>query len=76
MDINEFVVKFASAFDDVDPAELSAETKFKELEEWDSLKVLSLIAVLAGEFGVTISGVDMNQCSTIAEVYELVEKGK
>lgn len=76
MYINEFVVKFASAFDDVDPAEFSAETKFKDLAEWDSLKVLSLISVLVEEYGVTVSGVDMNQCNTIAEVYELVEKGK
>ena len=76
MDINEFVVKFASVFDDADPAEFSAETKYKDMAGWDSLTVMSLIALLSGEYGVTMSVIDMDQCNTVADVYKLFEKSK
>ncbi len=77
MDINEFVIAFAEQFEDVDTSEFTAETKFQELQEspvWDSLTVLTVLAMIKTNYGVTLSALDINNCRTIADVYALVEK--
>ena len=45
MELNDFINNFADQFEDTDPAEITAETNFQELDEWDSLAVLSIIAL-------------------------------
>ena len=56
MDLNEFVKAFAAEFE-ITPAEsFTQETVYKELDEWDSLIVLSIIALVDDEFNVKISG--------------------
>lgn len=74
MEIKEFVAKFADQFDDVEPSEFSENTDFKNLGEWTSLTVLSIIAMIKVEYGATVSGLDINNCGTVADVYSLVEK--
>ena len=74
MDIKEFVTKFASLFDEVDPSEISENTDFKQFAEWSSLSVLSLIAMIKLECGVTLSGLAVNKCATVADVYALINK--
>ena len=44
MELNEFVRKFAELCEDTDVNEIKADTAFQELDEWDSLFVLSIIA--------------------------------
>lgn len=74
MKLNEFVAKFADELEDMDPAEVTAETEFKTLGAWDSLTVLSIISMIKLDYDVSISGLDVNNCDTIADVYALIEK--
>ena len=74
MEINEFVEAFAGEFEETDPAEITAETPFKELGEWSSLTALSVISMIKLKYGVTVSGLDVNKCTTVADVCALVEK--
>ena len=37
MEIKEFIENFANQFDDTDVSVFSAETRFRELDEWSSL---------------------------------------
>lgn len=73
MELNDFIQNFADLFDDVDPAELNVETKFKELEEWTSLIALSAIAMVDEEYDVLLKGADMKSVSTLGELFELVQ---
>ena len=41
--MKEFIEKFAEIFDDVDPATLSGDTNFRELDDWDSIAGLSVM---------------------------------
>ena len=43
MEIKEFIQNFASQFDDTDVSEFTANTEFRELDEWSSLTALSVI---------------------------------
>ena len=53
MDLNEFVTNFADQFDDTDPEEIQAETRFHDLDEWSSLMGMSVIALAKTEYGKT-----------------------
>lgn len=73
MEINKFIANFAAQFEDTDISQFTAETKFRELEEWSSLIVLSLIAMSDEEYNVTIKGDDILNCNTIYDLFEIVK---
>lgn len=73
MELNEFVEKFAEQFDDTDPSEIKAETRFRDIDEWSSLVGLSVIAMVDEEFNVLLKGEDMRQANTPAELFEIVK---
>lgn len=72
MDINEFVEKFAEQFEDTDPAEIQADTAFKELEEWSSLMALTIIAMVDEEYQVSLKGDDIRNSITVKDLYNCV----
>ena len=74
MNIDEFVEKFAEQMEDTDSSEITAETKFKDLPDWDSLTVLSVISMIKLDCGVSVSGLDVNKATTVTDIYELMEK--
>lgn len=72
MDIKEFIENFAAQFDETDPDVITAETRFKDLEEWSSLLALSIIAMVDDEYDVIIKGNDIINSATIQDLYEVV----
>lgn len=74
--MKEFIEKFAEIFDDVDPATLGGETKFRDLEDWDSIAGLSVIGMVDEEYGVTFNAEDMRACQTIEDLYNRVQSKK
>lgn len=72
MELQQFIELFAEQFDDTDVEIFNAETVFKELEEWDSLTSLSVIAMVDEELDKRISGDNLNNCETIGELYKLI----
>lgn len=74
--MNEFIEKFAEIFDDMDPATLSGDTNFRELDDWDSIAGLSVIGMVDEEYGVTFGAEDMRTCKTIADLYNRVQSKK
>jgi acyl carrier protein len=71
MTIEEFIEKFAFAIE-AEPDTLSAATRFKELENWDSLNALSLIAMADAEYEVVLGGQDILVSNTIQDLYDVV----
>ena len=47
-------------------------TRFRELDEWDSLNALSIISMVDEEFGITISKKEMKSAETLGELYNLI----
>ena len=72
MELNDFISKFASYFYDTDPAEFKAGTVFKELDEWSSLSVIQIIAMIDAEYGVTIDGRAIKGAETIQDLFNVV----
>ena len=73
MGIKDFIENFADQFDDTDASVLTAETKFKELDEWSSLVALSVIAMVDDEYDVAIKGDDIRNAETIQDLFNVVE---
>lgn len=71
MEIKEFIEKLAEAIEIDDVESLTAETEFKELEEWTSLSVMLIIAFYDEEFEKQIGDKDIAKCKTINDLYKL-----
>lgn len=56
--------------------EINFTDNFKEYEEWDSLNLLSIIAMIDEEYGVIIDSNAMSKINTIEELYNAVESNK
>jgi acyl carrier protein len=73
LDLNTFIEHFAAQFEDTDAATITANTVFRELEEWDSLIALSLIAMADEEYQVKLTGDDIRSSKTVAELFEKIK---
>lgn len=73
MDIKEFTESFVEVFDDADGLNLSPDTYYKELDEYSSLTVLSIIAFADENFDVTITGKEIRETETIQDLYDLIQ---
>jgi acyl carrier protein len=76
MEITTFLQNFADMLDDTDAALIKAETIFRDLDEWDSLTALSLIAMVDEEYSLKLTGDDIKNASTINDIFETVKSKK
>lgn len=74
MELQDFIEKFAEQFDETDTSLFTAETKFRDFEEWSSLIGLSLIAMVDEEYDIALKGDDIKNSVTIGDLYEIVKK--
>lgn len=71
MELNEFVKLIADQFDETPKENFKPETNFREMEEWDSLVALSVIAMVDEEMDKKITGADIRACASIEDLYKL-----
>jgi acyl carrier protein len=71
MIIEDFIEKFAFAIE-VDADTLAPDTHFKALPSWDSLNTLAVIAMADADYGVTVTGRDIEAATTVADMWTVV----
>jgi len=74
MNLNEFVDCFSSELDETPKELFNPKTVYKDLDEWDSLAVLSIISMIDEEFEKTVTGADLREHTTISELYNFIQK--
>lgn len=72
MEINDFVANFADQFEDTDPEEITAETQFHDLEEWDSLVALAVLNMTEKKYGKKITFDEMKACVTVENLFNVI----
>lgn len=72
MVLNEFVEKFREQFEDTDPSEITAETNYRDLDEWSSLVGMMVIAMVKTDMGKTVTGDDLKACQSVEALYNLI----
>lgn len=73
MTLDEFVKAFAAEFDCTSEDIFKADTHYRELDEWGSLVALSIISMVDDTLDVGVTGADLRKCSTIEELYNLIQ---
>lgn len=75
MDVQNFIERFAEAID-VDANELTAETEFRNLDEWDSVAYISVIAMMDEEYDIQIEMPTFKTLKTVGAIAEYIENNK
>jgi len=73
--MNEFIENFAEALEK-ELTDIHSEDKFRDYEEWDSLVVLSVIAMIKQNYGITIPRKEFDDLLTIGDLFSFVSKNK
>ena len=68
-----FRENLADAVDPGSAVELSDDTCFRELETWDSIASVSVVAMIYAEYDVQVSGDELVGCETAAQLAALVQ---
>ena len=71
--MENFIENFAAQFEETDAVLFTAETKFREIDEWSSLTALSIIAMVDEEYHTRLTGDDIRASKTIEDVYNCVK---
>ena len=71
--LDQFIESFLTAVDFQEPVEVTSDTALKDLPEWDSLAALGVIVMFDVEFGKTITGDDIKNCTTVADLHKLLD---
>ena len=74
MEINDFIANFADQFEDTDPEEITAESKFHDFDEWDSLIALAVLNMTEKKYGKKITFDEMKKCDTVTDLFNLIDK--
>ena len=72
MDIKDFVKKFANQFENTPGSIFKPATRFRDLDEWDSMIALAIMAMADEQYDVRISPDEMTNSQTIEELYNIV----
>ena len=64
---------FIDILDDEPNFNLELNSKFRDLDEWDSLTALSLIAMLDSEYNITINGDQLKNLETLGDIFNLIK---
>lgn len=73
MELKSFIENFAAQFDETDASVFTAETRFRDLDEWSSLIGLSLIAMVDEEYDITLKGDDIKNANTVEDLFNTVK---
>ncbi len=57
---------------EVDLNSLNEETSLSSLEEWNSMTILSVMVMLEDDYEVFVSGTDLKNCKTVADLASLI----
>lgn len=75
MDEKLFIENFADALE-IESEVLCKDTEFRNLDDWDSLSYLSVIAMLDEEYAIQIEQEDFGKLVTIKDLMEYIDSHK
>ena len=52
-------------------ADISVDTQLKDIDEWDSLSVLSLIMYMLDNYSIKVSGTDIRNFTKVQDIIKL-----
>lgn len=71
--MKDFIENFKEILDEPEEIKLSPETSFKDIDEWDSLTNLSLIAMVDSDYNVKLNADEINESETLLDLFTLIK---
>jgi acyl carrier protein len=71
MNTEEFLANFLSNIEVTDTS-MTLDTQLSDIPQWDSLALLATLAMVDGEYGVQINGVELQACASIGDIARIV----
>ena len=72
MEIKDFITAFAEQFEYTDPSEITKNTAFHDLDEWDSLIALAVLNMTKKRFSKNVTFDEMKSCETVEDLFNIV----
>jgi acyl carrier protein len=73
MEMNVFLKNFVDILEDTDETLITGNTVLRDLDEWDSLTALSMIAMADEEYSVKLTGDDIKSSITLQDIFEIIK---
>lgn len=73
IDTNQFLDNFRSILN-IKDRELGLEDKFRDMEEWDSLAFLSIMAMIDEEYGILINAAEFQELHTLGDIESFINQ--
>ena len=69
----DFIENFKEILDESEEINISAETRFKDIDEWDSLTNLSLMAMVDSEYNVKLNADEIKESETLLDLFTIIK---
>ena len=76
MNIETFIQQFIELLEEPDAVQITASTKFHDIDEYSSLLALTMIAMVDEEYDVILKGEDLRNAQTIEDLFNIVKERK
>jgi acyl carrier protein len=67
--MKKFITNFYEILDDTEAEKINKKTDFKNLDEWDSMTALMLIAMVDEKYEKQIDGADIKESHTLEDLH-------
>ena len=74
-DLMTRIIEMIAPITDVDPADLTAESRFEDIDEWSSLKALSLMVNVEQDLPIKLDLRRFMSVRTVGELVALIAEG-
>tara|TARA_B110000208_G_scaffold191309_1_gene257738 strand:- start:6818 stop:7075 length:258 start_codon:yes stop_codon:yes gene_type:complete len=71
--MNDFIENFYEILDDTERQEINQHTDFKNLDEWDSMTTLMLIAMVDEKYKKQVSGKEIKESISLEQLYSSIQ---
>ena len=71
MNKTEFIAAIADELNE-EITNVNDQTVLADIEGWDSMAVLGVIALIDSQFGVVVEGDALGKCTTVGDIFELI----
>lgn len=72
MAIDVFIKNFEESIEGLEPGTVRPDTVMRELPQWDSLAVLTTLAMIDSEYEVSITANELADQQTVRDLFDLV----
>ncbi|MEG2078283.1 Phosphopantetheine attachment site [Chryseobacterium piscicola] len=72
--MEQFLENFYELLEETDRDAITPDTEFKNLDEWNSMTALMLIAMFDEQYEAKLNGDSINKATTLTDLYQLTQK--